>query len=231
MPIQLSRVVALAPLKPARLYLLACSTRTQNLAAALSAAKGAEGLADPTAWTIMYADERVVALDDPDSNHKAVLDTLTGAGAPLEGAVTVPIDPSSTSAAQCASRYEAELRRVTETAAPAVPVLDLVLLGMGPDGHTASLFPGHALLDEATASVAHIEDSPKPPPRRVTLTFPVLRAARASAFICTGGSKAEAFASVHATLKGSDSESLPSARVPDATWFLDAPAAGSTLDA
>ncbi|KAA0164729.1 hypothetical protein FNF31_02266 [Cafeteria roenbergensis] len=203
----------------------------KNLAAALVAAKGAEGLADASAWTIVYADERVVPLDDPDSNHKAVLDTLTGAGAPLEGATTVPIDPSSTSAAQCAERYEAELRRITGSAAPAVPVLDLVLLGMGPDGHTASLFPGHALLSEAAAAVAAIEDSPKPPPRRVTLTLPVLRAARASAFVCTGGSKAEAFASVHATLKGgaSDPDSLPSARVPDATWFLDAPAAGSTL--
>lgn len=108
-----------------------------------------------------------------------------------------------------------------------LPVFDAILLGMGPDGHTASLFPGHPLssFSAATPWVKHISDSPKPPPSRVTFTLPVLNAARNVVFVCTGDGKREA---VKRVLELNDTE-VPSALVrPTAgklRWFLDAPAA------
>lgn len=125
-----------------------------------------------------YGDERCVAFDDPDSNHGAARERLA-----VPGATFHPM-PGPDGPQRGARAYEAELADV---------VLDLVLLGMGPDGHVASLFPGHPLLD-ADTRVAGIADSPKPPPERITLTLPAINGARARLLMVGGASKAEALA-------------------------------------
>lgn len=72
-----------------------------------------------------------------------------------------------------------------------MPQFDLLLLGMGPDGHTCSLFPGHELLKEQSLLIAPISDSPKPPPKRVTMTYPLINHASAILIPINGKSKAE----------------------------------------
>jgi 6-phosphogluconolactonase len=192
-------------------------------------------------WHIFYADERCVPLDHADSNHKACQEHFFSK-VPIPAAQLHPLryeagderDPAA-----AVARYTAELAAVfTEAAAPApalLPQFDLVLLGMGPDGHTASLFPGHLLLGGGAAAapvpwVAGLTDSPKPPPTRITLTLPVLRAAYNVAFVSGGAAKAPALASILAAGKGADDgDMLPAGRITCAHgpvhWFVDPPAA------
>ncbi|KAF5449500.1 hypothetical protein F2P56_029940 [Juglans regia] len=191
---------------------------------------------DWSKWYIFWADERVVAKNHTDSNYKQAKDGLLS---------KVPIVPShvhsindSVSAEEAAEEYEFSIRQLVKTRVVGVseigdcPKFDLILLGMGPDGHIASLFPNNSVLNERDEWVTFITDSPEPPPERITFTLPVINSASNVAMVVTGDSKAEA---VHLAIDdvGHDCPSPPARMVQPMkgklVWFLDKPAA-SKLD-
>lgn len=180
---------------------------------------------DWAAWQIFFADERCVPLTDEESNYRLVqAELLQKVSIPPEQ--VYPINPVLDPAA-AAQAYQAALAQCFQTQPPTLPRFDLILLGMGPDGHTASLFPNHPLLHETSAWVAPVFDSPKPPPERITLTLPVLNAARAVAFVVTGASKAQALAQVFdpQTPWGAVPAGLVQPTNGELTWFVDDAAA------
>jgi 6-phosphogluconolactonase len=135
-------------------------------------------LADWTGVHLWYGDERCVPFDDPESNHGQVKERLRARGAAWH-----PM-PATLGPAEGALEYSRELGSI---------VLDITHLGMGPDGHTASLFPHHPLLDAHGVAVG-ISDSPKPPPERITLTLDKLNASRRIVLLVAGEGKSEALA-------------------------------------
>nr|CAG8433192.1 15336_t:CDS:2 [Entrophospora candida]CAG8566618.1 1497_t:CDS:2 [Entrophospora candida] len=102
------------------------------------------------------------------------------------------------------------------------PVFDLLLLGIGPDGHTCSLFPNRPQLEETSLWVTYIEDSPKPPPRRITFTLPVINHAHNVIFVATGKGKQDILCDI---LKNTNNKNLPATFVKPVNgnlyWFLD----------
>jgi 6-phosphogluconolactonase len=176
-------------------------------------------------WRVYFADERLVPLEHEDSNYgllkRELLDHLTG-----DKPKVYTINEHkcmNESSEETAIDYEGTM---TETLG-ADGILDLILLGCGPDGHTCSLFPGHALLQENSRLVAPIEDSPKPPPRRITITFPVLEAAKNIAFVAEGSGKAPILKEVFLT----PNSSLPAAMVNNIAVRLNVPIAWFVNDA
>ena len=169
-----------------------------------------------------WGDERFVAWDDKDSNYRMVREAMLGrAPAPAQNIHGIPTDGTPREAAEA---YQRELQSYYGTAAldPARPLFDVQLLGLGPDGHTASLFPGTAVLEERRRWVAEVVGAK--PEARITLTYPALESSRHTAFLVAGGEKQAIFARVLA----GDRE-LPAARLEpqgELLWFADAAAAG-----
>jgi len=102
-----------------------------------------------------------------------------------------------------------------------LPIFDLLLLGCGPDGHTCSLFPGHELLRETAAWVAPIEDSPKPPPKRITLTLPVVTHGVKIAFVATGAGKKEIMKQIFEGGNGLPCSLVNEGGSDRVSWFTD----------
>jgi 6-phosphogluconolactonase len=169
---------------------------------------------------ISWGDERAVPPDHPESNFglakRALLDRLGHAPA-------------------CVMRLHGERPDLTAAARDDTamligalgdpPIFDLIHLGIGPDGHVCSLFPGHPLLGETRAIVREIEDSPKPPPRRLTVTLPLLYAARAILFTARSHEKAAAVRDAIADPASTAPAALVCRRATQVDWILDRPAA------
>jgi 6-phosphogluconolactonase len=171
---------------------------------------------------LYWGDERFVPWDDPDSNYRMAKDEWLSRIAP-DPAHIHPM-PTDTNPEDCARRYEATLKAAygADTRDPARPLFDVVLLGLGDDGHTASLIPGQPVLDERARWVAPVMKGRDEP--RLTLTYPTLESSRAIAFLVTGAGKRDA---VRGARNGD--MRLPAARLKplgETLWFLDSAAAG-----
>jgi len=178
-----------------------------------------------------WGDERFAATGDPDRNETgaraALLDTLNVEPARVH-AVPGPDGPDGDDPDAAAARYAAELSAAAGTGA-AVPVFDILMLGIGPEGHVASIFP-ESPAAHATGSVVAVRSSPKPPPTRISFTFSAIQAAREVWILASGAEKAEAVAEA---LTGVSEDKLPAAgaRGGDRTLFLIDEAAASEVPA
>ncbi|WP_028660762.1 6-phosphogluconolactonase [Nocardioides insulae] len=167
-----------------------------------------------------FGDERFVEPDSPERNagqaRAAFLDALE---VPEHRIHAMPSTADAHDVDSGAATYAAEVRSQGQGH------FDILMLGVGPDGHIASLFPGSPQLDVVSEVAVGVSDSPKPPPQRISLTFEALRRSRTVFFLVSGEAKAGAVASA---LAGDDVHETPAAGVTgtdETVWFLDRAAA------
>ena len=176
-----------------------------------------------------WGDERFEPVGDPERNETgaraALLDALNVDPARVH-AVAGPDGPDGDDPDAAAARYAAELAAAAGDG-HAVPVFDVLMLGIGPEGHVASIFPDSAAA-HATGSVVAVRNSPKPPPTRISFTFGTIQAAREVWILASGAEKADAVAEA---LSGVSQDKLPAAgaRGRDRTLFLLDEAAAAKL--
>jgi 6-phosphogluconolactonase len=175
---------------------------------------------DRVSW--YWGDERFVPYDHPESNYRMTREAMFDK-APVPPANIHPV-PTDGTADEAAARYERTLQHDYGATVldPARPMFDITLLGLGPDGHTASLLPGEPVLEERKRWVAAVSHGR--PEVRITMTYPVIDSSRRVAFLLAGQEKAAIFKTIRAG--GSD---LPAARVKpvgELFWFTDRAAAG-----
>jgi 6-phosphogluconolactonase len=170
---------------------------------------------------IWWGDERFVAPDSPDRNAgQARAAFLSGVGTDPANVHEMPSTADAPDVEAGAVAYSDALHEY------GVGEFDVLMLGVGPDGHVASLFPGFPQLDVDDRIAVGVTDSPKPPPERISLTFPALNRSRAVWFLVSGDDKAGAVA--RALAEGTDLHDCPASGVSgteETIWFLDGPAA------
>jgi 6-phosphogluconolactonase len=176
---------------------------------------------------VWWGDERYVTSDSSDRNDLPAMSLLFD-HVPVDAAKLHRMPASDAGFGEdvdaAADSYAAELAAVGDAD---VPRFDAVLLGVGPDGHCASLFPGHPGTRVTDASVIGVRNSPKPPPTRLSLTFPALDAADEVWFVVSGSGKADAVARA---VGGAPREEVPSAGPRGRTrtlWLIDQDAAAN----
>jgi 6-phosphogluconolactonase len=170
-----------------------------------------------------WGDERYVPADSNDRNDRAAeLDLLDVVGVDPARVHAMPAaDEAHPDVHAAAAAYDQEVR--THASEP----FDLVLLGVGPDGHVASLFPGFPQLEVDDRLAVGVTDSPKPPPERITLTFPALNRTRDVWFLVSGEEKAHAVARALADDGSVQETPTRGITCENRTWWLDEPAARS----
>ncbi len=179
-----------------------------------------------TPWNlvhIFWGDERYVGADDPLSNYRMTRETLLS-HVPIPEANVHPVPTQLPTPAAAAESYEAELRKYFGASSPA---FDVTLLGIGPEGHTASLFPNSPALEEKTRWVLPVV-APATPPNRITFTPVVLNQSRNTYFLAAGKDKRAILDAIRAEPEDKVSE-YPAARIRPVDgrviWFLDRAAA------
>jgi len=172
---------------------------------------------------VFWVDERFVPPDHDYSNYGLAERTLLS-NVPLPAAHIHRMRTEAGTPGEAAAAYEKELRSFFANDGGAFPAFDLVLLGVGADGHTASLFPGDAALDETTRWVAAVGAPPRAPNvPRITLTMPVIKKAKIATFLASGSSK-QVVVSEILSGGGTATEHYPAAQVrPEGVlvWFVD----------
>ncbi len=180
---------------------------------------------DWSSWHVFWADERWVPWSHPESNYRLAKQRLFSRVSIPDEQIHAADD--SRSPFETAHAYESTLAKVFQPGAGRMPRFDLMLLGLGEDGHTASLFPSHPALNENRRWVVPVLDSPKPPPIRISMTLPVINNARHVVFVAAGRGKANILSKV--LYPGVGHPDLPAQLVNpsdgELQWFLDRSAA------
>lgn len=183
------------------------------------------GGTDWSRWEVFYGDERCVAPDHTDSNHRMARETWLD-HVPIPPARIHPMVSGAADPPADARAYARLLEALPRSRG--MPVLDLILLGLGTDGHTASLFPGTDILAVSDRPVAAVRLK-ETGDWRISLTRPTLEQARHLWFVVTGGSKADTVSRILSPRDAHDA-SLPAATLRPAhgaVWHLDQDAAGA----